>query len=261
MSSGSSGYIELAPSPALAGLVDAFWRRDGSGGEGDAAHRVLPDGCLDILVDVRHARAYVVGAMTRAVVVPPRDRGRWLSVRFRPGGAAAVLGGAVATLRDARVDLSELRADANDLIERVVAAPGAQGLAAFETWLAKARRASRVEPLVARATGRLLAPDAPSVEALAADLGVTRQHLTRMLKSHVGLGAKHIARVGRMKRVVEAIDAGRPRGWADAALDAGFYDQSHLIAEIRSLTGLTPEDLARERTGSKSPILVARRVA
>jgi AraC-like DNA-binding protein len=257
----SSEYAETAASGELAGLVDAWWRRQsGTGGDG-AAHRVLPDGCVDILLDLQHARAYVVGTMTRAVVVPPGDGGPWFSVRFRPGGAASVLGPAVAALTNARIELSELRVDAGELIERVVGAPDAARPAAFEAWLAKARSARRVEPLVARAVDRLLAAGAPSVEALASELGVTRQHLTRSLRAHVGIGAKELARVGRMKRAVAAIDAGRPLGWADFAIDAGFYDQSHLIAEMRALTGLTPGELAVERRGSISPIPAERRVA
>jgi AraC-like DNA-binding protein len=28
--------------------------------------------------------------------------------------------------------------------------------------------------------------------------------------------------------------------WVSVALDAGYYDQSHLIADVRELTGLSP---------------------
>lgn len=199
--------------------------------------------------------------MTRALVVSARDPGEWLAVRFRPGGAAAVFGGAVASITDERVDLGDLRIDAAQLVERVVTSPDAARLSTFGAWVSGARRAPRVEPLVARATERLLGRDAPTVDVLAAELGVTRQHLTRTLRAHVGIGAKQIARVGRLKRVLAAIDRGDLSGWAAAAVDAGYYDQSHLIAETRALAGLTPGQLATERRGSISPIAPPRRVA
>ena len=31
-------------------------------------HRVLPDGCMDLIFDLRRARSTVIGAMTQAVV-------------------------------------------------------------------------------------------------------------------------------------------------------------------------------------------------
>jgi len=34
-------------------------------------------------------------------------------------------------------------------------------------------------------------------------------------------------------------------GWASLALDAGYYDQAHMIAECRLLTGVTPTQLER----------------
>ena len=35
--------------------------------------------------------------------------------------------------------------------------------------------------------------------------------------------------------------------WAELALAFGFYDQSHLVREVRDLTGLTPTDLRADR--------------
>ena len=42
--------------------------------------------------------------------------------------------------------------------------------------------------------------------------------------------------------------------WAGLAADLGYSDQSHLVTEFRSLTGLTPGRwIASRRAGSKSP--------
>ena len=62
---------ECAPPAALAPYVECFWSRTAS--EPDppgGTHRVLPDGCLDIIFSERGA--VVVGAMTRPLLIPSR---------------------------------------------------------------------------------------------------------------------------------------------------------------------------------------------
>ncbi|MDQ3998075.1 MAG: helix-turn-helix domain-containing protein, partial [Gemmatimonadota bacterium] len=79
-----------------------------------------------------------------------------------------------------------------------------------------------------------------SIRALAAELGVTRQHLARSFAQHVGLSPKMLARIVRTRGVVDRARAAADVDWSSVALDAGYYDQSHLIAEVKKLTGLPP---------------------
>jgi uncharacterized protein DUF6597/helix-turn-helix protein len=81
---------EYPPPAALAPFVDAFWSRAPGRSAGSVGpERILPDGCLDIVVGPR--AAIVVGAMTRSIVVPPADGAGMIGVRFRPGMATAFL--------------------------------------------------------------------------------------------------------------------------------------------------------------------------
>jgi AraC-like DNA-binding protein len=49
---------------------------------------------------------------------------------------------------------------------------------------------------------------------------------------------------------VRVADAEPEPAWADLAYDAGYYDQAHLIREVRALSGLTPVRLHAERRGA-----------
>ena len=60
--------------------------------EGGGSHRVVPDGCVDILVDPVAGRARVVGAMTRPVVLEGGPAS-WVAARFRPGRAVGLFPG------------------------------------------------------------------------------------------------------------------------------------------------------------------------
>ncbi|RKH49346.1 DUF6597 domain-containing transcriptional factor, partial [Corallococcus aberystwythensis] len=72
-------------------------------------HRVMPDGCLDILVDLTGGvDLHVVGAMRTAEVVPLSTRAAFVAVRFRPGGAQPFLRMPLLELTDAKVALGDL---------------------------------------------------------------------------------------------------------------------------------------------------------
>lgn len=79
--------------------------------------------------------------------------------------------------------------------------------------------------------------------ARAADaLGLSRATLERRIQACFGLPPKVLARIQRFYRSLEAIQA---RADADLAAEAGFFDQSHLIAEFRRFSGMTPGRIRR----------------
>ncbi|MBN8226509.1 AraC family transcriptional regulator [Corallococcus macrosporus] len=91
---------------------------------------------------------------------------------------------------------------------------------------------------LARRAIRLLEGDAVRVETVAEQLGVTARHLRRAFTENVGIGPKDFARTVRLQRAVKM--TATSRDWGRIAVDAGYYDQAHLIADFRELVGLTP---------------------
>lgn len=243
-------YREHLPSPDLAPWVECYWTRIAPPSRGRASHRVLPDGCADVIFDLTadgDPHALVVGPMTTALLVPPRAEARYLGVRFRPGGAGAFLRVPLSTLVDRRVELGALWKESADMCARMAEADDAgrvlEGLedelrAHLARWPASA---PRIGGLVERVAG---AADSVSVAALAAEAGVTRQHLTRVFQREVGYGPKKLSRILRLRRAVRLLE-GRGRGsLSGVALDAGYYDQPHMNADFRELAGGPPSSLA-----------------
>jgi AraC-like DNA-binding protein len=245
------GYREHRPAADLAPWIECFWTRAPDTGAPTATepYRILPDGCADILFDLTDGvDAFVVGPMTRALVLPPSVEARFLGVRFRPGAAGAFLSVPLSSLVDARVALDVLWRDAAETCDAVVEASAAgRAIDVFESRLrARLRRGEAPPPRIQALVETLAGEDeATSVAALAAKAGITRQHLRRVFAEHVGYGPKTLARILRLRRAMSLIASHRGRRLADLALDAGYYDQAHMNADFRDLAGAPPLALAR----------------
>jgi len=97
-------------------------------------------------------------------------------------------------------------------------------------WLIEARR-------------MLLDDDTPTISQIGRTLGVTREHLTRAYCSTFGVPPQVTRRLARAARVARLIARGDAA--AEAAIEAGYVDQSHLTRELRALFGVTPRELRR----------------
>ena len=79
----TSTYREHPSPPALAGHVLCVWSQAIGAGQSWHRHRVLPDGCAD-LVWIGEAPAVVAGPVTGPVIVPLAPRTIVVGVRLRP---------------------------------------------------------------------------------------------------------------------------------------------------------------------------------
>ena len=246
-----------APGPVLAPFVEHLWwvRWDLVGREPRTV-RTIPFPAVNLTVEdgrtgeVRHGHplpaALVHGVPSGAFSVELDGAGWAVGVRFAPGGWAAWS-----------------RRDAAALTGRVVLAGdldpawGAAGRAV----MAAADVPERLEVLREHLSRRPVEPDArylavragveaaaadPSqrVEDLAGSLGCSARTLQRRFARLVGVGPKWVLARYRLQEAVLELE----RDGADLAEVAhrfGWYDQSHLAADLRRVLGTTPGRYAR----------------
>jgi AraC-like DNA-binding protein len=233
-------YREILPHPALRAWVDRFWLREPEPEAPSAAGPdcILPDGCIDVLIGLDTRTVHVVGTMTEALHVNAQ-RVSTAAVRFRPGAAAALLGVAAHELTDRRVPLGDLGARWLSPRALDAASPGA-ALRLLEQSLLVRRDAAQLQPAVARTVELCFGSTPFTVEALADELGWSRQRLTRVLLDEVGLSAKQLLRVGRLQRAVDQLQREPGASLARAAVGLGYFDQAHMCRDFRELVGLSP---------------------
>lgn len=87
----------------------------------------------------------------------------------------------------------------------------------------------------------LAQPGDLDIDLLAGNTGLALRQLERMTKRYYGMSPKKLARKYRALRAAQALAHGDSLD--DAGLGLAFYDQSHLIREVKQFTGLTPGQL------------------
>jgi len=234
-------YREIAPPPQLADRVECFWTSEAGASQ---LHRVLPDGCADILLTRAGGRIALeaVGPMTRYRDHSAVSGQFHFGIRFRPGMWHDVLGVPADRIVDTVLPLEDLWGSrARRLADPLADAPSDERcIRIVEATLPPMSSASPLERSVAfleRARG------CASIDDLAREAGMSARQFRRVCLEKTGLSPKLLARVLRFRHAVSRIT---PR--ADAAmvaLDCGYYDQAHLIRDFREFAGQSPGRLTR----------------
>lgn len=247
------------PHPLLRPFVRCYWAIDGDDAASDGALKVLPDGCMELIINMGdpyrrngslQPDAFVVGQITAFIELQPTGVNRFFSIRFEPHGLRRFLAMPVSELTDLDVTLDHLWPDAADWTDQWRAAPDFAGQCAvadhfLTTCLA---RCDAVETGLFTAVYPLLVQPESQVAQIAAALGLSVRQLQRRFRDQTGLTPKHFARIGRLRRVLAFLrDDARFETLTDLAHDLGYSDQAHMNHDFKALTGLAPRRFAARR--------------
>ncbi|MBZ5495080.1 MAG: helix-turn-helix domain-containing protein [Acidobacteriia bacterium] len=237
-------YCEIAPQRHLAETVECFWTLRQTG-PGTLIHRVVPDGCADIIFSYGAGEPILgaVGAMTRFEDFPIQPGQVSIGVRFRPAMWTEHLRVPADRITDKVLSLEDLwGAPARRLRQHLGEATSSEDcislLAAAITPLV------RTTPLQCAVGWMEAQRGTVRIRELARECGLSPRQFQRTCLSRTGLSPKLLARVLRFRHALARVrrEAGEHAG---LAADCGYADQSHLIAEFRLFSGRTPAAFAR----------------
>ncbi|MEU7630096.1 helix-turn-helix domain-containing protein [Nocardia sp. NPDC049220] len=220
--------------------------------------------------------ALVVGPQTKAIYSRASTPAGCVRLRLAPGAIRSLLGVPAALLTDRVVRLEDLPGPAADLATVLIAVapdevlPYLEGVLPHRITDDAVQRAER--SLLGSAVAAITTDPALPVPALAARLSVSERQLRNLFTNGIGVSPKHFARIDRVRRVLShagdsssADSTGTadyykrstvriPRiSLAQLATDNGYYDQSHLSADFRTLMGVPPSRFFRGQLPTPTP--------
>ncbi|MER6763176.1 MULTISPECIES: helix-turn-helix domain-containing protein [Amycolatopsis] len=209
--------------------------------------RITPLGAITMILDfAAPARSLplspVLGLRDRPLLVSQAGPARGITVALTPPAAHALFGLPLRLLANASVSATDLLGrDADLLTEQLASTPGwTARFALLDDFLLPRILSGPALPRPVRAAWHRLTAGPARVDAVAAEIGWTRQHLTVRFREQIGLSPRTVGRIARLHRAVSLLPSAR--SWAELAIRCGYADQSHLNRDFRSLTGCTPTE-------------------
>jgi len=203
----------------------------------------FPDGSVQQAMGV-----HIVGPTTGAVKVRAEGPVRLFGAGITPCGWLALVGAEASTMINRVFDAAELFGDAlAGVVERLAAVSDVAEMARIATPLISAlvsRHDGDAHGFVHAVDAWLADSTSPDLDALTEATGLSRRQVERKCNALYGAPPKLLARKYRALRAAVALASGRVS--LDEVIDRGFYDQSHLIREIKQFTGLTPRQIAAD---------------
>lgn len=252
-------YDEFPPSPGLAQHVRCVWTFEADRDENSTRERIVPDGRCELIahigdpfmessidgVETEQPRVLFAGQLSHPLWLRATGRAHVIGVRFNAWSARRFLGEPVTSATDRRVPVRGCDGatieEISRFVEKRIEASGADD-----------------DPIVERAVRQLeQANGRASLDEMLAESRIGRRQLERRFVDAVGLSPRLFANVLRLRSVFDALQANPEGGWTDAALAAGYFDQSHLIRDFKRFVGCTPAQFLASRRGLAAEIATA----
>jgi AraC-like DNA-binding protein len=258
MSEDSAQFCEYAIPSLLAPFVKSIWSMENSRTHDCARERILPDGCVELVMHFRdpfqnhladgttdlQPASFVVGQMKHFLEIEPTGATGFMAVRFPARGAYLFLRPPMSEVAGSVVPLSQVWDDrANEYTERVtVARDMATRVRIIEAMLLEALRTNgRRDHAVERCVELIQNSVEPtSVKELGSIIGLSTRQLARRFQNVIGMSPKEFVRVNRFIRAAHRLRVHARASLTETAYDCGYFDQAHFNHEFRRFAGMTP---------------------
>ena len=270
----SDAYREFTPPESLSDYIEACWFY-GPTFKTSQKDILIPEGVVDVVFNVGdpylRQRALdekdaawcpddiVVGQRSELFLVEWPAQTRLFAVRLRPEAAATFFHFPLNKITNKTVRVRETAfAPLSDIIRQRAFNEHslvADNCFAFLRNLVSGRK--RPDMRLAAAISRIRQSEGKlDIQSLCDELALGRRTLERLFLDKVGVSPKFYAQTVRLHHFLY-LQQHRDADLVSAALDAQYYDQSHLIRDFRKFTGESPARFFNAPPGIYEPLLAS----
>jgi methylphosphotriester-DNA--protein-cysteine methyltransferase len=186
----------------------------------------------------------LVGAQTtRRADLLVTDAFSTFSIQFQHSGVYRLFHLPVDTLTNGAVDavdvLGSVVSDVRDQLRRATTASAMARIA--ERFLSRyTAQATAIHPVALAADALARTGGRTRIVDLIRASGLSDRQFERRFIEQIGVSPKLCARVARVGSVLHAKALRPEQSWLEIGLEAGYFDQNHLIKDFKAIVGATP---------------------
>ncbi len=267
-SSPAFDFRSRIPKPPLDQLVESLWYARGT--ITYTREKIAPTGssvAVFVLGDpilhtadhgaggtLRAARGFLVGPHDRPAINEPTGETFAVGIVTTPIGCEGLFGVRPSHIRGRAVHLEPIWPPAAQIRDQLLSCENPEAmLDLLECALGSIRIEIAGLKRCGRAVAMLQQNPARPIADIAAELGISHGHLDRELARVVGLTPRKLARLLRVRRLLDELDVYGRIDWVDLAARLGWSDQAHLIRDFKHHTGVTPSGYIAAQRAAYSP--------
>lgn len=232
-------YVELNPSSYLSNFVSCYWIVEAKKSEVKSiSHRILPDGCIDIVFDFIEQRAFICGIADKTENLILDGRVKYLGIRFLPQTISYIFKSDTASSLNVRLALDNISKILSKMSAIVLENNNlSECLNIIEYNLSSFFKDYKInERFKVLLDHALDSRGVISVKGLSKYHYISEKQIGRYFINNTGISTKSFLRILRFQNAFKNI-ATYKRSSISLALDAGYYDQSHLIKDLKYFLG------------------------
>lgn len=243
LAAGKMRHSRRKPAADLARWIAHYWmiRWDLRGCPAYTAES-LPHPNVHLIFE--NGEAVIAGVQTHKFHRVIEGQGQVFGAKFRAGGFRPFYWDAVSRLADRMVPAREIFGEDLRALEGIAFSECRENEkveAANKFFHARMPAPDGNVALAGRLVERIFRePEIRTVDDLARDAGMGARSLQRLFGEYVGASPKWVIRRYRLHELIERFNSGEKLGFAQLAVDLGYFDQAHLINDFRAMAGFSP---------------------
>jgi len=231
----------------LSDFVEGIWYFEGDE-TSPRKERILPDGRMQILIDLREDRRCLegiglTGPYSESFIIDSPSQAQIMGVSFKAEGTFPFFKPPANELTNVYVPLDLLwHAAADELRERLLAEHSLLNrFLLIENYLLhRAVRPLTPHPAVAFAFREFSHSPRSTIGAVIDRTGFSNRRFIQLFSMEVGLTPKIFCRLLRFRKALRRLYQDDKLDLADLALGCGYYDQAHFSNDFKTFSGYSP---------------------
>lgn len=230
-------YKEYGPSPALNDYVACYWSLSTDAAISNEPHRILPDGCTDIIFDLNKHQSFLTGIMDSTCHMQLSGKIHFFGIRFLPRAISSLIGDDASLFPTEGLDSRYAVKPLYDMIMNLFDAKTIRDICYIvDTELECFFKGGSVhQPFANMLDFCFHKKGNTTVKEISRYFSRSEKQITRYFKEHVGLPTKNFLTIIRFQNLLNLYKT--TRKIYPHCLSLGYYDQSHVTRDLRKFLG------------------------
>lgn len=201
-------------------------------------NNILPDACIDIVIDFINNAICFAGFSKETESFRLNKKIDYMGVRLKPGIFYLLFNIEADKIMDNQIPFCDIEKEIN--LDKILNLKSTNDrMKCLKSYLFQKTKDKIEMPFVTMVENLYNNPKDQNVIDIAKKIGYNERHLYRIFKVHFGVSPKVLLNILRLHLCLTLL-LEQNMNLIDIALFCGFYDQSHLIKEIKRYTGISP---------------------